>query len=204
MTNDRKILMNATEVMKYTRITDELRIERPLDDIIEFFKHIYQNECFISEILPVKESDSSTSPRFMVYPETINGLHGIDRNNLKFIKKLSKENRNIVGIKDVDYVLSNILRNFINSYDKYDNSFREFVQFKNDKCRIEAADLETFRKYKFFNNLTELGKYVALNCFEETERNSLMSYYTDFERLGGDFVDFGNAEEIDGVYVLLK
>ena len=56
MTNDRKILMNATEVMKYTRITDELRIERPLDDIIEFFKHIYQNECFISEILPVKES----------------------------------------------------------------------------------------------------------------------------------------------------
>lgn len=187
MTNDRKILMNATEVMKYTGITDELRIERPLDDIIEFFKHIYQNECFISEILPVKESDSSTSPRFMVYPETINGLHGIDRNNLKFIKKLS-----------------NILRNFINSYDKYDNSFREFVQFKNDKCRIEAADLETFRKYKFFNNLTELGKYVALNCFEETERNSLMSYYTDFERLGRDFVDFGNAEEIDGVYVLLK
>ena len=31
-----------------------------------------------------------------------------------------------------------------------------------------------------------------------------MSYYTDFERLGRDFVDFGNAEEIDGVYVLLK
>lgn len=204
MTNDRRILMNATEVIKYTRITDELRIDRPLDDIIEFFRHMYQNESFISEILPVKDSGSSEAPKFMVNPASINGLSDISKNNLKFIKKLSKENRNIVGVKDTDYVLSNILRNFVNSYDKYDYSFKEFLQFKNDKCKIEDADLETLRKYKFFPNLTELGKYVALHCFEESERKSLMGYYTDFERLGRDFVDFGNAEKIDGVYVLLK
>ena len=204
MTNDRRILMNTAEVLKYAKITDDLKTERPLDDIIEFFRHIYQNECFISEILPVKESRSSATPKFMVSPETINNSSCINKVNLKFIKKLSKENSNIIGVKDTDYVLSNILRNFINSYDKYDDSFREFIQFKNEKCKIEDSDLEILRKYKFFTSLTELGKYVALHCFEETERTSLMDYYTDFERLGRDFVDFGNAEKIDGVYVLLK
>lgn len=178
-----------------------------VDNIIEYFACLFGN----GKKIHVPEFVKDTDNKIRTKNEFMNCMK-INKQNIELLSDMYiVTSYHLNECPDANFFLSSLICDFITNYEKsYKEGFKNYVTRKIHVNRVKSVigddNIDVIKEnYRFFSNLKELGEYIAIHKFND-DREDMLGYYTDYEKLAKDFIYFGGAIEIvkDKIYAVAK
>lgn len=196
-----------TKVIFRNYMKDNIGTTGLFDNIIEYFAYLFGNNKKIYVPESIKDIDGKIATK----SEFINCMK-INKQNIELLSNMYiVTSYHLNECPDTNFFLSSLLYDFITNYEKsYEDGFRNYVfrkiHINRLKYKIGDDNIDAIKEnYRFFSNLKELGEYIAIHKFND-DREDMLGYYTDYEKLAKDYIYFGGAIEIvkDKIYAVAK